>query len=374
MIGTDRNIFKEGSEARNRMVEYGTIVDELHIVVFSKRNDQILNQKIKISNNSFVYSTHSSSRFLYMLDAKRIAEGVIENWDLKIGNFVITAQDPFETGLVGWLVARRYTLPLQLQIHTDFLSPYFAHESLLNRVRVFCAKFLLPRASCVRVVSERIKESLKNDRLKTTPAVLPIFVDAEAICRAPVRTDLHAQYPQFDFITLMASRLTKEKNIPLAVDAIREVVKKHPKAGLIIVGGGPEKERLKLLATRYSLLANIVFEPWTDDLVSYYKTADVFLLTSNYEGYGRTVVEALAAGCPVVMTDTGVAGDIVKNNENGFIVPVGDCAALVAALVKVREKRVHLEPRVPQQTKDDYLRAYQHAWGTCAGLSRTEGL
>jgi putative flippase GtrA len=48
-------------------------------------------------------------------------------------------------------------------------------------------------------------------------------------------------------------------------------------------------------------------EPWCDDPASYYKTADCFLITSDYEGYGMTIVEALAAGCPVVSTDVGIA-------------------------------------------------------------------
>ena len=91
-----------------------------------------------------------------------------------------------------------------------------------------------------------------------------------------------------------------------------------------------------------SRLLNVVIEHWTDDLISYYKTADLFLFTSNYEGYGRTVVEAMAAGLPVIMTNVGLAGDILKDNLNGLIVPINNLGELkrgIRILMDDKEKR-----------------------------------
>src|SRR3989344_7606147 len=94
MISTDRKIFEDGSAVRARMIEYGKLFDELHIVVFTKRN---LNVKIQISKNVFAYPTNSLSRFLYIFDAIKIGASIIKNCKLKIENCVITTQDPFET-------------------------------------------------------------------------------------------------------------------------------------------------------------------------------------------------------------------------------------------------------------------------------------
>ena len=57
---------------------------------------------------------------------------------------------------------------------------------------------------------------------------------------------------------------------------------------------------------------NVIFEKWIDreTLFSYYKTVDLFLVTSLYEGYGMTLVEAQAAGCPIISTDVGVAREV----------------------------------------------------------------
>ena len=354
MLSTDANIFDETSNVRERMKWYGSVFEELHIIVCARtgknprpRQAKMGGQKTKISENVFVYSTLNESRFLCLWEAYRIAKRIIQtiNYKPSTTNYVvITAQDPFEVGLVGYALKNRFGVPLQLQIHTDFLSPYFWRESFKNKIRVLLARFLIPRADGIRVVSERITNQLKtkNYKLKTDPVVLPIFVNIEQIRATIITTDLHKKYPQFDFIILIASRLTREKNIKMAIEAMRLMrdpnsTNKHPNdlnILLLIVGDGPELKTLKLQTTNYKLQTNIIFEPAVDfeTLVSYYKTADLFLLTSNYEGYGRTVIEAAAAGCSVVMTDVGIAGEIIHNDESGIIVPVGNADAIATAI------------------------------------------
>lgn len=359
MISMDRNILKESSESRKRMQEYAAFVDELHIIVFAQGKHET-----KHSGNITLYPTNSRTRWLYIPDAVRIAR-TIANPD------VVTAQDPFETGLAGWLITRKNNAALQLQVHTDFLSPSFRKESALNRIRVVLARFLIPRASCLRVVSGRIKNALVHEFgvPLSAIAVLPIFTDTEYFRNAPVTADLHKKYPQFDFIVLMASRLTKEKNIPLALDALCEVVKRYPKTGLVIVGSGPEEEKLKTESKK--LNPNVVFESWTDDLASHYKTADLFLLTSDYEGYARSVVEASAAGLPVVMTDVGTAGEFIQDGRNGLVVPTGDVQALIHAIERIREGKVRLHAGLPVQTRQEYAMAQRALWESCCVARRS---
>ena len=371
MISTDRKIFEENSEVRRRMIEYGILVEELHIVIFSRKNSPGPGSGLGISENVFIYPTNSPSRWFYVFDAAKIGAKIIKNAG---GDFLVSAQDSFEAGLAGYFAARRAGAPLQLQVHTDFLSPYFKKAFLLNRFRVALAKFLIPRASCVRVVSLRIKNSLAAAIRRLPPvSVLPVFVDVEKIKNAPIGENLHRKYPQFDFIVLAAGRLTKEKNIEMAIGAMRGVVRRHPKAGLVIIGSGPEQRKLERKARKANLENNIVFEGWTD-LASYYKTADLFLLTSNYEGYGRTVVEAMAANCPVVMTDVGVAGEIIKDGYNGIVVPVGNAQKTEEAILKLagdKELRLNLALSAENALacfpgKDEYLKQMKNGWENCS--------
>jgi len=291
------------------------------------------------------------------------------------GQWLISSQDPFECGMAGWFLKKKFDIFLQLQIHTDFLSPYFWRDSLLNKIRVLLAKFLIPRANCFRVVSGRIKKSLLSTFhiLPSKIFVLPIFVDIEKIKKTAIKTDLHKKYPQFDFIILMASRLTAEKNIGLAIEAMKRVAKIHPKTGLIIVGEGSKEKNLKSQISNLKINENIIIENWTDDPISYYKTANLFLLTSDYEGYGRTVVEAMASGCPIIMTDVGLAGEVLIDKKDGLVVSVGDkkkLAEVILKLIENLELRAELVRNSQKTmnfwpTKEEYLEAYRTSWTSC---------
>lgn len=367
MISTDRNLFQENSEVRSRIIEYGELVDELHIIVFSNQKS-----KIKIPNsNIFLYPTNSWNRWLYVKDAIKIGKKIL----MANGKWLITCQDPFETGIIGYRIANKYKIPLQLQVHTDFLSPYFWRESLLNKIRVVIANFLIPRADCIRVVSERIKKSIntKYSGIDAKIDILPIFVDVKSIKNSPVTIDLRKKYSQFDFIILIASRLTQEKNIELAINAMSGVIKKHPKTGLVIVGDGPECDKLELRIKNYELGNNVKIENWTDDLSSYYKTSDLFLLTSNYEGYGRTIIEAMSAGCPVITTDVGLAGDILRDGDNGIVIPIGDREKLTEAILDMIENKQKRESLIQNADKtidefydkEEYFKRYKSLWQNC---------
>lgn len=382
MISSDRKVFEKGSAVRQRMVEYGGLVGELHIIVFSTRSgnqeSKLMNEKI--ADNVFVYPTNSFSRWCYIFDAIRIGKELIaKNYELKAKSWLVTAQDPFETGLAGWRLARVFKAKLQIQIHTDFLSPHFSKESILNKIRVLITKFILPKADCIRAVSLRISDSLtaNNYKLKASSTILPIFVDIEKIRTTPPSFDLRQKYPQFDRIILMASRLSKEKNIGLAIDAMIEIIKKYPKTGFVIVGDGPEREALKLYAIRHTLYAtNIIFEGWQNDLISYYKTADLFLNTSNYEGYGLTLVEAAICGCPTVTADVGIASELQKNDANISICPAGDKDCVTKEIINrfSKPKSVNLPWNPPvslvESNKNEYLKKHANLWQKCLNLLR----
>ncbi|PIP66830.1 MAG: hypothetical protein CO042_00985 [Parcubacteria group bacterium CG_4_9_14_0_2_um_filter_41_8] len=369
MISTDSKILQKGSAVFERMKEYAGLVEQLDIVVCSVGNFEA----VQITGNARAYSTNSTSKLWYIWDVLRMVKRAgIKDIDL------VTAQDPFETGIAGWLVARRLKAKLQLQVHTDFMSEYFRAESLKNIIRVLIAKCLLPKADGIRVVSERIKRSMSKLKIQACPeyargmskiVILPIFVDVHAIQSAPVSVDLHKKYPQFDFIILMASRLEKEKNIELAIDAMRDVVKNNPKTGLVIAGAGSQEKELRQKVDQLGIKDNIIFEGWVDDLASYYKTCDVYLLCSNYEGYGMSLIMAASCGCAIITTDVGVVGGVV-NKDNALVVGVGDTREIAEAIEKLHSDEAFRDAlgqracaTVGQiDSKEEYFKKYKKSW------------
>ena len=172
---------------------------------------------------------------------------------------------------------------------------------------------------------------------------------------------LHDKFPEFEHIILMASRITREKNYPLAMEVFSLVRNRLPSTGLVVVGEGPE---------RANLVADyLVVLPWTNDLVPYYASADIFLLTSDYEGYGRTLIEAALVGTPIVTTDVGLVGESV-NGHNALIAPSRNAQKLaqhILFLLKNKEARVMMSDRLRKvgellPSKEEYLKAYKFFW------------
>ena len=358
MISTDRKIFEEGSAVRARQVEYAKKYDEVRIVIFttskfkvqsatSAENEsakQGVSQQrasVRISANCWAYPTLSSFKFLYPLEAIKLGKSIIE----KKGITEITCQDSSLTAMAGVSLKKRFNIPLEIQIHEDIGSPYYG-RTLSHKIRKMLALRYIPQADKIRAVSERIKTYLESAVLPplrkgtahdrgNSPLpqieVRPIFVDVNRIRNAPVTVDLRAKYPRFEKVALMASRLESEKNIELAMHSWPEVLKSMPKAGLVIVGSGSQASKLEARSSKLGMASHIVFEPWADPatLASYYKTADLFVVTSFCEGYGMTLVEAQAAGCPIVSTDVGVAKEV-----GASIIGHADPAEAAAAIVR----------------------------------------
>jgi len=331
MISTDRKIFEKGSAVYLRMVENAKEWEEMHIVVFTPKTFQ----EISLSPNVWVYPTRSIIKCMYPFDAISLGRFIIS----KRGITNITCQDPFLTAMAGISLKKEFSIPLEIQIHTDIGSPYFGY-SIGNKIRKAIALSYLPKADSIRVVSERINNylvgTMKIDHFRITTR--SIAVDIAKIKNSLITTDLHQKYPHFSKIVLMASRLEPEKNIKLALRAWPKVLQTIPQAGLVIVGSGSLESKLKKLSRKLGLMDDsglssiqtVVFEKWIDKetLYSYYKTSDLFLSTSLYEGYGMSLVEARAAGCSIVSTDVGVA------KEQGALIIANNDQALAEAVIK----------------------------------------
>ena len=332
-IGTDRKLFEEGSAVRKRVIEYGHLFERLEIVVFSIHDANGANKMrmMRIGENITVYPTNSRNKLLYLIDAFLIIRKLIKNSKLKIKNsrndYVISCQDPFETGIVGAFIKLIYGLPLHIQIHTDLGHKYFRESSLLNKIRFMMSEFTLKYSDRVRVVSERIKKSVQA--FSNNIDVLPIRMEV------PQGQSLEIKKP-FPFTLIMVCRLEKEKNIETIFKAIKKLENKD--IGLCLVGDGSMRESLELLAKRLEVGDRILFVGWQNDLGPYYKMADAFISASHYEGYGVSTVEAGYHCLPLILSDTGIAGDIFKN-DSALVCDAKDSDCFSQNILKIYEDK-----------------------------------
>lgn len=367
LLSIDGKIWANKSGVRERVREYATLVKEVHVFVFGKNK-----QKEVFENNLFLHPVNAPIKFLAPLVFLLLVFKIIRKYGLKKTDTIVDSQDPFELGFLAWFLKIFFGFKLQFQIHIDFYNLYYRQERKRFWWHYYLAQFLLPRADRIRVVSNRIKNYLaKNLNIATEKIVyLPILFNVEYGVGKTVERDLHQIYSQFDKIVLMASRLVAQKNIALAIQSFKKSLIVCPKSGLLIVGSGPLKKQLQ---ETVGDCPSIIFEDWKEDLFSYYKTADIFLLSSNYEGWGMTVVEAVTCGLPVIMTDVGCAGDFLIDGYNGKIVPVNEVEAMSAKITKLlcdeQERQILANNallsinKLPSKT--EYLNNIKKSWEDC---------
>lgn len=200
---------------------------------------------------------------------------------------VVTTQDPFFRGLVGWLVARSIGARFNVQVHADLEKQ--------NAFKYFLATVVLSHADSVRVVSGRVKTQVEKMKIGAPITVLPVYIDLE-----PFRGLERVLYAQPTILWL--GRFEGEKDPLRAVEVLKEVRKKLPEARLIMLGAGSLEGRLRAATKGLP----VDFPGWKSPL-EYMSKAHVVLSTSHAESWGASIVEALAAGVPVVAPDVGIA-------------------------------------------------------------------
>jgi glycosyltransferase involved in cell wall biosynthesis len=330
LIGTDRTVFTPGSTTRRRLTLFGSkYVEALDSIVFSTRKHGIaLSQALAPTVHA--YPTNSYSRLLYGWNAIKIARRVPRP-------DIVSAQDPFETGLAALFIARYFRVPLAIEVHTDFLSPAFAEHSLSNWIRVRIADFVIPRATGGYTVSEPAREALLKRYKRTAStdnasfAVLPIFVDISrfsALPRMPKKGNL-----------LWVGRFAKEKNPALAVKALAIARAAGHDVRLTMLGTGPLETSVRMLIKHLRIEEFVTFQGWKDP-ADYLPETELVLATSEYEGYGMSIVEALSAGVPVLSTDVGIAREAGAIITSAKDFPNALCELLSAAAA-VASLQVH---------------------------------
>ena len=130
---------------------------------------------------------------------------------------------------------------------------------------------------------------------------------------------------------LTVGSMKAQKNHPLLLRAFAQMGR--PDARLMFLGTGAGEADLRALAGELGMASQVIFAGFHPDPTPFYQTADLFVLSSDYEGFGNVIVEALACGTPVVSTDcpSGPA-EILENGKYGRLVPVRDAQALADAM------------------------------------------
>jgi glycosyltransferase involved in cell wall biosynthesis len=363
VLSLDQSADDTTSAAGKRILEYSALVGEggKYTVLIPAMNDA---KKSNDRMNRKTFSAFAKVRAffrLYRQAAKKLSEVVYTKSDRTEGDRagrydLISVQDVYFVGWMALRLARKYNTALEVQVH--------GFEKL-TQLRRMLARHVLAHADGVRTVSKRLERVLIEDFLvrQDRITIVPIYVENDSDNNSKIlaesRSSLDLQkisletsqkvvekvqkkLPQKkpdDFVFLTVSRLVPVKNISLQLRAFYALLLNHKnsnashknasmKPHLWIVGDGPERQALEMECLRLGLRVGfssddeVTFFGYREpvELIELYRMADVFLLTSESEGWGMSVVEAARQSLPIIMTDVGCAGELIVNDISGIVI------------------------------------------------------
>ena len=212
----------------------------------------------------------------------------------------------------------------------------FAKGSLKEQGVLRVLKWLLPAADCIVSVSQGVTDDLRglipdvSHKIMTirNPVVWPDHA-AKSVCPVGHPWLYDPSIP----VILSVGRLVPLKDHATLLRAFTQVVGSRP-ARLVILGEGPERQNLAVLAERLGLSQHFDMPGFHLNPFAYMSKAKVFVLSSRYEGFANVLPEAMASGTPVVSTDCRSGPrEILEDGKWGRLVPVGDWHAMAEAIL-----------------------------------------
>lgn len=301
MVSLDASLLTNhpAGDVLERMREYAKRVDRLDVLIFSPHfGVKRVNEHLRIIGSGGLFKFMRF--FLGWRDAVRLVRG----------KDVVTVQDPFFAGWVGWRASQKNNVPLVIDVHGDFFGDAWRRQ---HRIRRFfflrLAKFLLTKATLIRVVNPEIKDDVQRIEGVAAGSVyflpVPVAVDRFKQCDAEFVKSIKEENNGSPLL-LFVGRLVKEKGVQYLIEALKVLKGESANVKLLIVGEGPYRSTLEKCVQDKTLEDSVRFtgEVSSKAMPNYYHACDIVVLPSLHESWGRVIIEAAMAKKPIVAHET----------------------------------------------------------------------
>ncbi|MCB0696731.1 MAG: N-acetyl-alpha-D-glucosaminyl L-malate synthase BshA [Chitinophagaceae bacterium] len=188
--------------------------------------------------------------------------------------------------------------------------------------------FSINESSAITAVSDNLREeTYRSFEIEKDIVVIPNFVDTERFRQSDKEHFKKMVAPNGERILVHASNFRKVKRVDDVIRVFERVREKIP-AKLLMVGDGPERQHAEELARTLRIFKDIRFLGKQDQMDEILSISDLFLLTSQYESFGLSALEAMACGVPVISTNAGGLPEINVHDKTGALCEVGDIMSM----------------------------------------------
>ncbi|MBR3523739.1 MAG: glycosyltransferase family 4 protein [Bacilli bacterium] len=284
----------------------------------------------------------------------------IKEWNLDI----IHSHTEFGIGTFARVMAHQLDIPLVHTYHTMYEDyVYYVTKGYFDKSSKKIVEYLT-KFYCDKTATELIVPTKKTyDLFKEK------YGYARSVHIVPTGIDVEKFYPEKnnqtkalelrrklgikddEFVILFVGRMGNEKSVDFLIENHKAILKENKKARLLLIGDGPDIDNLKDITKKNKLEDSVIFAgrvPW-ENISLYYQIPDVFTTASKTETQGLTVLEAMAAGLPVVALDDDAFREVVSDDYNGFLFK--DKKGYVDAMAKIM-KDPNLRDRLAVQARN----------------------
>lgn len=232
--------------------------------------------------------------------------------------------------LVSWLVPRI----LVISSYHDEVVPERWLTRMIDRATMKWSSYIVCCSEAVRSSVERRIGGSKEQFV-----VIPFGVDTKRFRRVSLDASIVLQ-PELPVVGTVCRLVEPKKGLRYLLEAVAELEQAagKPVCQVLCVGDGPAEEDLRAISVRLGIASRVIFTGMRRDIPQLLSQMDVFVLPSLYEGFGIAILEAMAAGKPVVATAVGGIPEFVQQGQTGLLVPPGDAQALALAMKQLLEE------------------------------------
>ncbi len=222
---------------------------------------------------------------------------------------------------------------------TEYLR-HFEHKFLRKVYLKWIFGFFCRYADGIVISSAGMKKECIRDyhAIPDRVEVIPNSIDMNDI-KIKAEEEIDLDMPaEFKYIAT-SGRLEREKNIPILLKAFSEL-RREEKIKLLVIGDGSERKKLERLSHELDIREDVIFVGYQNNPYKFIRRSDIFVHTCLFEGFANVIIEAMACKVPVVAVNCPYGPrDIIKHEENGFLVPMDDEKALIDVLLILADNK-----------------------------------
>lgn len=311
-----------------------------HLIPYLSKHFDLL---IVLIEKKIEYNIHDNIKIHFLSNKPLSLFGHILNFPLHIIKFIKILMEVKPDAVLSFMEQANIInlLSAFFNKHKTIISQrtnpikQYENKGLLGIIIKFLSRIFYKKADKILSVSQGVKDKLTANYHIKDEKIL-VISNPVIIKKANMQTSSKTLLNGSRYILNVGRLDIKTKGLDVLLAAFSIICKIFSDIYLVIVGEGKDRENIISLSEKMGLKEKIILTGWQKNPFQYMNDAELFILSSNYEGWPNVIIEAMSQGCPVIATDceTGPK-EIIKDNKFGILAPVKNPDEIARAAIKL---------------------------------------